>query len=374
MSAKVSIWAAEPLQADVRLALERLAEAEDIAAIAVMPDVHLAHGVCVGTVSATTRLIYPAAVGGDIGCGMAAVAFDAAAGALDNARAAAAVLAGLYERIPFIKHAVAKAPQLPVELVAAKLSAPSLEKLKERDGRLQFDTLGRGNHFIELQRDQDDRLWLAVHSGSRAMGPAIRDHHLRGAAGDGELQWLDADSDRGGAYVADVAWARTYARASRRAMAESIAELIGDLFDSATDWSTYFDCDHNHVQRERHGDIDCWIHRKGALHAEEAMAGIIPGSMGSASYHVEGRGLPAALCSSSHGAGRALSRSDARRRIPASRLLGDAQGVWFDHRLGDRLREEAPAAYKDIGKVMRAQRELTRIVRRLRPLLVYKGA
>ncbi len=374
MSARLAIWAAEPLPADVRLALERLAEAEDVVAVAVMPDVHLAHGVCIGTVTATTRLIYPAAVGGDIGCGMAAVGFDAAAGVLDNAKAAA-VLASLYDRVPFIKHAVSKAPQLPEALAAGKLSAPSLEKLKEREGRLQFGTIGRGNHFIELQRDQEDRLWLAVHSGSRAMGPAIRDHHLHSATGAGALQWLDADTDRGRDYLTDVAWARSYARASRRAMVECIAGVVGDRLGSATDWSTYFDCDHNHVQRERHGaDSDLWIHRKGALHAEEARPGVIPGSMGTATFHVEGRGLPAALCSSSHGAGRALSRSDARRRIPSSRLLEDAQGVWFDHRLTDRLREEAPAAYKDIGKVMRAQRELTRIVRRLRPLLVYKGA
>lgn len=374
MSAKIGIWAAEPLQADVRLALDQLAEAEDIAAIAVMPDVHLAHGVCIGTVTATTRLIYPAAVGGDIGCGMAAVAFDAVADALDNADAAAVVLTGLYDRVPFIKHPVGKAPELPGPLADAELSAPSLEKLKARDGRLQFGTIGRGNHFIELQRDRVDRLWLAVHSGSRAMGPAIRDHHLRYVTGEGTLQWLDADTDRGRDYLADVTWARDYARASRRAMVERTAALIGDLSGSATDWTTYFDCDHNHVQREQHDEVGCWVHRKGALHAQEGMRGIIPGSMGSATYHVEGRGLPEALCSSSHGAGRALSRSDARRRIPSGRLHEEAQGVWFDHRLADRLREEAPAAYKDIGKVMRAQRELTRIVRPLRPLLVYKGA
>lgn len=127
------------------------------------------------------------------------------------------------------------------------------------------------------------------------------------------------------------------------------------------------------MRRERHGELWLWVHRKGAIAAWPDQPGIIPGSMGSVSHHVRGRGLPDSLCSSSHGAGRALSRTEARRAISVEALHEQARGVWFDHRLADRLRDEAPAAYKDIGKVMRAQRELTRIERTLRPLLSFKG-
>ena len=156
-------------------------------------------------------------------------------------------------------------------------------------------------------------------------------------------------------------------------MADAIARGIEQLFGARSVPESYFDCDHNHVACERIGERELWIHRKGALAAHDGQPGVIPGSMGSASYHVLGRGEPEAVCSSSHGAGRALSRSDARRRISRKQLLHDAAGVFFDHRLSERLREEAPGAYKDIGAVMRAQRALTRIVRRLEPVLVYKG-
>lgn len=254
------------------------------------------------------------------------------------------------------------------------LSSSALCTLARRDGRLQLGTLGRGNHFLELQRDPAGELWLAVHSGSRAMGPAIRGHHMRQAEGSGALASLDCESPTGAAYLADVEWARSYAATSRRRMVEQVAELAEELFDARVDWGSFFDSDHNHVAREHHAGDTLWVHRKGALHAANGELGIIPGSMGSPSYHVAGRGLPGALCSSSHGAGRAMSRSEARRRISRTQLFGDIEGVWFDHRLTQRLREEAPAAYKDIGKVMRAQRELTRVVRRLEPVLVYKGA
>jgi tRNA-splicing ligase RtcB len=374
MSATINTWTAEPLDDDVRGALERLARADDVAAIAVMPDVHLAHGVCIGTVTATHRRIYPAAVGGDLGCGVAALHLGLPAAILADRDAAASVLVGLYARVPFIKHASAAAPELPVEQGPAGLSSGSLAKLASREGRLQLGTLGRGNHFLELQRDGAGALWLAVHSGSRAMGPAIRDHHLNHALGAEPFASLDAESTSGMAYLADLTWARGYAAASRRRMAEEVAALMERLFAARVDWTSYLDCDHNHVQRELHGGEALWVHRKGALHAADGERGIIPGSMGTPSYHVVGRGHPEALRSSSHGAGRCMSRVEARRRINSKRLLGDVEGVWFDHRLSDRLCEEAPAAYKDIDKVMRAQRDLTRIVRRLEPVLVYKGA
>jgi tRNA-splicing ligase RtcB len=213
-----------------------------------------------------------------------------------------------------------------------------------------------------------------VHSGLRAMGQAITAHHLRLAerANTG-LLFLDADSPGGQAYLRDAGWACRYAEASRRAMMDGVAVLLAELFGVTADAESVIHCNHNHVRREMHYGAECWVHRKGAVSAREGEPGIIPGSMGTASFHVTGRGHADALCSSSHGAGRRLSRSEARQAIGADDLERQLRDVWFDHRLADRLRDEAPAAYKDIHAVMRAQRDLTRIVRRLRPLLNYKG-
>ena len=152
------------------------------------------------------------------------------------------------------------------------------------------------------------------------------------------------------------------------------SRTFADLFGALPDEASRVEIDHNHVRLERHGGRALWVHRKGAMGLAAGEPGVVPGSMGSPSFHVEGRGHDDALGSSAHGAGRALSRSEARRRIGARQLLREASGVWFDHRLAERLREEAPSAYKDIGAVMRAQRDLVRVVRRLTPVLAYKAA
>jgi tRNA-splicing ligase RtcB len=138
-------------------------------------------------------------------------------------------------------------------------------------------------------------------------------------------------------------------------------------------WETVIATDHNHVKREHHDGRDLWVHRKGAMPAARGEAGVLPGSMGSASFHVEGRGHEAALCSSAHGAGRALSRTAARARVTERELRRQMEGVWYDYRLAATLRDEAPSAYKDIRAVLRAQRELVKVTRVLRPVLNYKG-
>lgn len=375
--ARVHSWLAAPLAADVAQSLERLARAEDVEHVAIMPDVHLASDVCVGVALATRRLIYPAAVGSDIGCGMAAIRFAAGAGLLADERAAARVLAGLYECVPAIKHPQEHvAEQLLATLRDAALSDPHLEKLKARDGRYQLGTLGRGNHFVELQADEDDCLWLMVHSGSRGIGQAITAHHVRAARKAdraGGLLSLEADAPAGRAYLADLAWAIRYAQENRLQIVRAVAGLLQKLFGVASLPDSLIHADHNHVRRETHGDHAYWVHRKGALSAALDEPGVIPGSMGTASFHVAGRGEPGSLRSSSHGAGRALSRSEASRRIHVRQFERDMRGVWFDHRRVSSLRDEAPSAYKDIHAVMRAQCDLTRIVRELRPVLSYKG-
>ncbi|HSI33710.1 MAG TPA: RtcB family protein, partial [Tepidisphaeraceae bacterium] len=372
----IATWLTDPLTADVARAVDRLARCPGVARIALMPDVHLSEHVCVGTVLATIGLLYPAAIGGDIGCGMAAIAFDAPASAVLATKSdAPRILHELKQRIPANRH---HRPQdLPEELDSTPLSHPSLESIKHRDGRVQFATLGGGNHFLEFQSDDDSiggdgRLWLMLHTGSRGVGQAIRDHHLARARGR-PLAALDADSPDGRDYLADMAWATAYAAASRRAIVDRVASLLAELLAITPLPDTYIDCHHNFVRQETHFDQPLYVHRKGAISAEINEPGITPGSMGTHSFHVAGRGNPAALHSSAHGAGRAMSRGEARQRISPHDLSRQLDSVYFYPTMADALREEAPAAYKPIDKVMRAQRDLTRIVRKLRPVLSYKG-
>jgi tRNA-splicing ligase RtcB len=359
----------------VEAAIRRLADSDDVRHVAVMPDVHLAADVCVGMVVATANALYPNAVGGDIGCGVAAIAFDGEAAVLDNERDAAAILAGLYRQIPLIRHSRKGGPRLPAALDEAHLSSPRLDGLKLSEGSLQIGTLGRGNHFVELQADETGRLWLMVHSGSRGMGQAIRDHHVgQCSAGRSGLRFLSADSPAGRAYLQDLTWALDYAEVSRSAMVQAVRDVVEDVLGTVADEASYVSCNHNHVRRESHFGEPLWVHRKGAMSAAKGERGLIPGSMGTHSFHVEGRGCEEALTSSAHGAGRRLSRTEARRSLSAKEVTRELRGVWFDHRLAPRLREEAPSAYKDIDGVLRAQHELVRIVRKLRPLLCFKGA
>lgn len=376
MTAEFNAWLSEPLSPDVGRSLDRLRSAGDVVRVAAMPDVHLAEEVCVGVVLATIRRIYPAAVGGDIGCGMAALRFDCGADALDGEAAAARVLMALQRAVPVLVHRRDTMNQaLPDGLEDTSLSASTLDTHRRRDGRIEFGTVGRGNHFVEFQADDDGALWLMVHSGSRAMGGAVREHHLRNALSDESgLRFLDADSDAGRAYLADHTWALRYAEANRRAIVAAAVEIVGRLLGARPVGDSLVACSHNHVRRELHDGVELWVHRKGAIPAAEGEPGIIPGSMGTWSFHTLGRGEPASLRSSSHGAGRVMSRAEARARIRMRDFERDVEGVWFDHRLARRLVEEAPGAYRDIGRVMRAQRDLTRVVRRLRPVLVYKGA
>jgi tRNA-splicing ligase RtcB len=213
-----------------------------------------------------------------------------------------------------------------------------------------------------------------LHSGSRALGPAIRDHHLvQGEGVGGGLRALDTASEQGAKYLADATFARRFADASRRAMAEEVGTVVGAVFGAHLCWETLITTDHNHVSLERHGDREFWVHRKGAMPAALGQAGVLPGSMGSSSFHVDGRGYESALCSSAHGAGRALSRTTARAKVTERELRRQMEGVWYDYRLSDRLRDEAPIAYKDIKAVIRAQRDLVKVTRVLRPVLNYKG-
>jgi tRNA-splicing ligase RtcB len=371
--AELQAWWSEPPDAEVKAALDRLRHTPDVVHIAVMPDVHLAEDVCIGVVLASTSTLFPAAVGGDIGCGMATIELGVQADALDDARTAARVLDGFAKAVPVMRHARRDAPELPDALRDADVGSPELDALRRREGALQLGTLGRGNHFLELQADDDGGLWLVVHSGSRGLGPAIRAAHEKHAHGSG-LVGIAADTPEGAAYLADVRWALAYADASRSHMLEVATRVLQRELGANPREDTTVRCHHNFVRGEMHDGRALWVHRKGANAAAADEPGIIPGSMGTATYHVVGRGCAGALCSSSHGAGRAMSRARARRVIGTRRLHDELRGIWYDHRLASQRCEEAPGAYKDIGVVMRAQGELVKIVRRTRPVLVYKGA
>lgn len=368
----VTCWLAEPLPSECVAALRRLAESDDVVRVAVMPDVHLVDEVCNGVAVATTDRIYPQAVGGDIGCGIVAVAVDSSAEPLRNEAVARRTLAGLSELIPSNRHPNVK--DLPDELNAEPLSESRLTKQAQRDGRVQLGTLGRGNHFVELQCDTEDRLWVMIHSGSRGIGQAISRWHLDQARQFSRkgLAALSASSGAGQHFLHDMEWARRYASANRRAMLLATANVLSQTIGCGLDWTSLVETDHDHVQLERHDDRAVWVHRKGAQPATLNQPGLIPGSMGTRSYLVRGRGNAESLMSSSHGAGRVLPRLIARQRIGERQLLREMSNVWFNNRLAEQLRDEAPSAYKDVKSVMRAQRDLTAIVRELRPLLVYK--
>jgi tRNA-splicing ligase RtcB len=367
MTAPMQCWVSEPMDEAVAQSLERLRSVEDVVRVAVMPDVHLADEVCVGTAIATTRSIYPSAIGGDIGCGAAAMQFPLDAATV--ADRAEDVLRLLKVVVPILKHR--ERQELPGGVGSARLSSESLERMKAREGAVEFGTVGRGNHFLEFQEDEEGSLWVMVHTGSRAMGPAIQREYA--PEGGPRMGRIDALSEPGRRYLSDHDWALEYARTSRETVLTAAAAVIMRLFGTEPMLETYSDCCHNLVRWETHGGDRLLVHRKGAIPAGDGEPGMIPGSMGTPTFLVVGRGCAAALCSSSHGAGRRMSRAAAHSSISIRELKRQMAGVSFDRAAVERLVDEAPAAYKDIEAVMRAQRELTKVVGRLRPVISFKG-
>jgi tRNA-splicing ligase RtcB len=361
--------------------LGRLQRTEGVVRIAVMPDVHLASEFCVGTVVASDTFLFPNAVGGDIGCGMLALRFEGEVEEkLRDADVAARLLGVLAVLCPGRRHHRKTGHALTEELRAMGMSCARLEGVKNgEECGLQLGTLGAGNHFLELQTEDvpvgEGTVWLMIHTGSRHLGQVVLHHHLpRARRLAGGIFALPIDSAEGRAYLRDVAAARAWARENRRLLAMRAAEAVERVMGVRPAMGSLLDCDHNHVVEEQHEGKKVWVHRKGATAAGKGVEGIVPGSMGTRSYHTVGLGCEAALCSSSHGAGRALSRTEAREKVTIGALRQQLCEVWYDARLERALREEAPMAYKGIEEVMGAQGELTKVVRRLRPRVVHKGA
>lgn len=385
--ANVRAWLAEPLGEKALGQVRAIAAADDVKLVRVMPDAHAGELLCNGCVVATERLVYPKAVGGDIGCGFAVAPLGVDASLLRDPRRGAEVLHAIGRAVPIIRHAkaaiaeamgersVAGAAGIAPGLPAGELSAPALRSLARRDGIVELGTLGRGNHFIELGREAAGELWAIVHSGSRAMGPAILAHHLRhvpGAPSDRELGALDAAGEAGAAYLADAAWAIAYASASRLAMLRAVARVLPSAA-AGVDALRLVDAPHNTITREAIGGVTLLVHRKGANAARKGAPVVVAGSAGTFSVIGEGRGCADSLDSCSHGAGRRWSRSEAGRRLGAGDVRSQMRGVVFEERLSARLVSEAPGAYRDLREVMAAQKELVREVVRLTPLLSFKG-
>jgi tRNA-splicing ligase RtcB (3'-phosphate/5'-hydroxy nucleic acid ligase) len=371
----IAVWARHARQEAFAL-LERIAAQPYVFGhVAAMPDLHAADGVAVGTVFATEGVIVPSALGGDLGCGISALRFKA--GALPLAHDdLERILAGWAERIP-----VGDAPRrgedglVPERLLSVHLSTRSLEHARDHLIPRQLGTLGGGNHFVELDRDVEGNAWLLIHTGSRGLGGAIGRHHasVAAAVGVGTVPGIEIASEAGRACVADVAWACAFAEANRAAIMEEAARTVSEVSGAAPDVASHVDVRHNFVAEEEHFGRRLWVHRKGAIAAPRASTVVIPGSMGTASYLAEGLGEATSFGSASHGAGRVMSRREARERIGEDRLERTMRRVVHDRRRARSLVEEAPAAYRDVREVLEDEADLVRPLVRLEPMVVLKG-
>ena len=346
--------------------------------VAAMPDVHLGKGATVGSVIAMKGAVSPSAVGVDIGCGMAAVATNLTAEDLpdDLARLRSAV----EEVIPvgFAAHDTVSAD---VDMLGIWGGFDELTpKVRGRFGRAraQMGTLGGGNHFVELCLDEDGHVWIMLHSGSRNIGKELAEYHIGVAKSlphnadlpDRDLAVFLAGTPEMDAYRHDLFWAQEYARLNRLTMLSAYQLVLRRFLPDVT-FGTAVSCHHNYVAEERHYGADVLVTRKGAINAGAGAMGIIPGSMGTNSYIVRGLGNPESFTSASHGAGRRMSRAEAKRRFTVEDLRQQTAGV--ECRKDHGVIDEIPAAYKDIDRVMADQADLVEVVARLHQVMCIKG-
>ncbi|WP_420639311.1 RtcB family protein [Candidatus Poriferisocius sp.] len=351
--------------------------------LALMPDAHVGVGSTIGSVIPTEAAIIPAAVGVDLGCGMSAIRTTHTASQLPDDLHSS--LDAIANAVPagFESHDEAT-PQARDWLRANPLPDKKAvaNKAKEKMG-IQLGTLGGGNHFIELSLDNDDNVWVVLHSGSRGIGNMLATSHIKTAQKTCKQQGRDledndlayfTDADDGFApYVADMLWAQSYAKANRKLMADAVLRALRSATGLAFDEADRVDCHHNYAEKETHHDKTLWITRKGAIRAGPGDRGVIPGSMGDDTYIVTGKGCAASYHSSAHGAGRLMSRRQAKREINVDQLIEDMAGRTWQAGKAERLLDEAPTAYRRIADVMAAQQELVDVDHKLTAVLNYKG-
>ncbi|GMG85981.1 RtcB family protein [Biformimicrobium ophioploci] len=357
--------------------------------VAAMPDVHLGKGATVGSVIPTLDAIIPAAVGVDIGCGMNAVRTSLNASQLpDNLKP---LRNDIEAHVPvgFGRHKMINARD-----TACKTLAPGANRLFEQHPQLlkmlkrpqetwvtQVGTLGGGNHFIEICLDESDAIWIMLHSGSRGIGNAIGQYFIRLAQRDmgghlhqlpdRNLAYFREGNPNFDAYIEAVSWAQEYARVNRQEMMKLVVNCLKRQLPAFTLTGEAINCHHNYVVREKHFNRDVFVTRKGAIAANVDQLGIIPGSMGTRSYIVRGTGNAESFCSCAHGAGRRMSRSEAKRRFKRRDLEEQTRGVQCRKDKG--VIDEIPAAYKDIDEVMQNQSDLVDVVHTLRQVICVKG-
>lgn len=393
--APVKAWVkGVPVEDAARRQLENIARLPFIHShVAAMPDVHLGRGATVGSVIATKGAIVPAAVGVDIGCGMMAMRTSLTAAQLPDSLAAlrsdieravphggVGVKGGWKDGIPDAVGKRFQASGLAVRLDAIEAKH---EKIAGANHVVHLGTLGTGNHFIEVCLDEEDRVWVMLHSGSRGIGNRIgsyfiaeaREALLRrdGAAAvpDRDLAWFEEGEALFEDYVEAVHWAQDFARTNREVMMARILMVLRNHFPAFRVEKEVVNCHHNYVARERHFDAEVWVTRKGAVRAGKDELGIIPGSMGARSYIVRGLGNAESFQSCSHGAGRTMSRSEAKRRFTLADHAAATEGV--ECRKDQGVIDETPAAYKDIDAVMAAQRDLVAVEHTLKQVVCVKG-
>lgn len=362
--------------------------------LAVMPDVHLGKGSTIGSVIPTQGAIIPAAVGVDIGCGMMAACTTLAASDLPD---------NLHELRCAIERAVPHgrtvgrgqrdkgAWDTPPDVVDVmwgelvdgfKRLTDKYPRLKNTNNHKHLGTLGTGNHFIEVCLDEADRVWFMLHSGSRGVGNAIGTHFIELAQADmrqhianlpdRDLAYFEEGSPHFDDYVEAVGWAQDFARRNRTVMMQNVVAAVRSVIAKPFDASVEaVNCHHNYVQRETHFGAEVLVTRNGAVSARKGELGIIPGSMGAKSFIVRGLGNEEAFCSCSHGAGRTMSRTQAKKRFTVDDQVRATAHV--ECRKDSDVIDEIPMAYKDIDAVMRAQHELVEVLHTLRQVVCVKG-
>ncbi|WP_431277834.1 RtcB family protein [Leifsonia poae] len=352
--------------------------------VALMPDAHLGLGATVGSVIPTLRAVMPAAVGVDIGCGMIAVRTQFRLSELPNdlralreqIERAIPVSAGAHNN-KIVATAVPRVAELEQMAVAAGFDpAQALGAWRE-----QLGTLGSGNHFIEVSVDETDSVWLFLHSGSRGVGNKIAQRHIKVAQKmmqkwwitlpDPDLAYLVEGTPEFDRYIAELRWAQQYALLNREEMMDRVVRQVSEWTGTDVLELERINCHHNFTQKETHWGKSVWLSRKGAISARAGELGLIPGSMGTASYVVEGLGNKVALESSPHGAGRNFSRSAARRTFTHDQLKEAMTGI--EYRDTDAFLDEIPAAYKPIDQIMEDAADLVKVRHKLRQIVNVKG-
>ncbi|WIA96434.1 RtcB family protein [Curtobacterium sp. MCBA15_004] len=357
--------------------------------VALMPDAHLGKGATVGSVIPTAGAIIPAAVGVDIGCGMIAVRTqwtesdfrdtlgpDGLKDLRERIERAVPLSAGKYnQRVEY-----SAVPRL-IDLELLADNAGFDPAAYAPNWQLQLGTLGSGNHFIEVSVDEEGRVWLFLHSGSRGIGNKIAQHHISVAQQlaeryfipleDPDLAYLVDGTPEFDRYIAELGWAQQFALLNREEMMHRVIAQVELVTGVAVVESERVNCHHNYTTQERHFGKTVWLSRKGAIDASEGTLGLIPGSMGDLSYVVRGRGNRLALNSSPHGAGRNYSRSAARRTFTHEQLREAMAGI--EYRDTDAFLDEIPAAYKPIDVVMQDAADLVDVVHTLHQIVNVKG-